>query len=60
MSEMNSRLPKSPPRNWTRHVPESLSRALERRHMLDMQQRAFHRDAGSPPQSANPRPRRPA
>ncbi len=60
MSKMNSRLPKTPPGNWTRHVPESLSRALERRHMLDTQQRAFQRDSGSAPTNANPRPRRPS
>jgi len=60
MSKMGSNVPKSAPSNWTRHVPESMSRALERRHMLDMQHRAFHRDSGSLPANTNPRPRRPA
>ncbi|MGO9471216.1 MAG: hypothetical protein ACLQIB_46175 [Isosphaeraceae bacterium] len=60
MRKMSSHLPKTPSGNWTRHVPESMSRALERRHMLDTQQRAFQRDSGSPHPSANPRPRRPS
>jgi hypothetical protein len=60
MSDLNSRTPKSPPRIWTCHVPESMARALERRHALNSQQRAFHRDSHAAPPSTNPRPRRPA
>jgi len=60
MSEINSRTFKFLPRNWTGHVPESLSRALDRRHMLDLQQRAFHRDSHAPPSPSTQRPRRPA
>ncbi len=60
MSEMSCRQPKASSSNWIRHVPESLSRALERRHTLDMQQRAFQRDQGSRPTNANLHPRRPA
>lgn len=59
MSQTNPRTPKNLPRNWTGHVPESLARALDRRHMLDSQQRAFHRDSQSPP-PMTPRPRRPS
>jgi hypothetical protein len=60
MSEMNSRLPKSAPVNWTKHISESMARALERRHLLDLQQRTFQRDSCSPKATAKSRPRRPA
>jgi hypothetical protein len=57
MSEINSHMPRSLRRNWTGHVPESLARALERRHLLDSQQRAFQREPHTPPLIMNKHPR---
>jgi len=60
MNGVNSRQPKSPPRNLPRQVPDSLTNALARRRMLDTQQRTFHKDSGSPRPAPYLRPRWPS